>query len=241
MRNNIYEAFTILPSKIVAGLGWIIMLFAVLKPDKLEELLDSFINSEQIQFWSIVFLIIFSLYWILVAFLKPTDKKVLPTRAKQTSHGDNSVNVSSGIYQTSYGDNSTNVAGNYNVNQLPPKFSEEQTVNTLPPHLGGKDRLNLGNIGSLLRLVPCNNEMVTMAVDAVPINYPDKVTPNMEVRNLNIMSGPLERIEFNNGVNKRHNIDVDGKVFVVTLIKTEVLEVKNVNNAVSYTFNIAER
>ncbi|MDG1859861.1 MAG: hypothetical protein P8I94_12195, partial [Emcibacteraceae bacterium] len=65
--------------------------------------------------------------------------------------------------------------------------------------------------------------------------------PNMEVRNLNIMSGPLERIEFNNGVNKRHNIDVDGKVFVVTLIKTEVLEVKNVNNAVSYTFNIAER
>jgi hypothetical protein len=66
--------------------------------------------------------------------------------------------------------------GNYNVINAAPRhsFSSVQTINTLPPKLGGKSVLNLDNVGTLRLFVPDSIDQATLVLDTIPMKFPDQ-------------------------------------------------------------------
>lgn len=121
-------------------------------------------------------------------------------------------------------------------------FSQTQSIKVLPPSLGGNDSLSLDNVAILRLHVPYSLTSVTLLLDVVPTSLPDQHNAALIVEGAqyyNQLSG--KEYVFNTTNNKRYEIAVAGRVFIVTLLKVVKLNVENVPQALEYQFGISEK
>jgi hypothetical protein len=135
------------------------------------------------------------------------------------------------------------VSGNNNtiyLNRSPqPRFSQTQTIGRLPER-GKPDTINLDNLGTLKLFVPSNDHSVTLLLDVIPLDLPDKYTKEMTVTGLkfyNHMSG--KQYTFDTGEFKRHEIEAGGRTFVVSLLR--IAQVTDMPAFYEYEFGISEK
>ena len=132
-------------------------------------------------------------------------------------------------------------AGEVNITTTT-KFSQTQSIKVLPPSFGGNDSLNLDNIAKLKLHIPFSINLITMLLDVVVTNLPDQHTDNFSVEGTqyyNQTSGT--QYIFNTTNNKRHEIAVGGRIFIVTLLSINKLSIPNVPIATEYQFGISEK
>jgi hypothetical protein len=131
-------------------------------------------------------------------------------------------------------------AGEVNIVKI--KFSETQSIKVLPPSLGGNDTLNLDNVATLKLYGPSySTTAVTLLLDVVPIELPDKIDGNLQMEGAytyNHLSAV--KYTFDTAKNRRHEITTAGRTFAVTLQKIILLDVPGVSNALEYQFGISE-
>ncbi len=144
------------------------------------------------------------------------------------------------IYQNHSG-SGDNVAGDKVVHERK-LFSETQTIRLLPPSLGGNDVLSIDSIATLKTHSHGSATSITLLLDVVPTHLPDNSSDvvKTEGRQEYTHSKEAEYV-FDSIKNKRHDIDIAGRVFTVSLLKISVLDVPNVSSAIEYLFGISER
>ena len=171
---------------------------------------------------------------------------------------------SSPIQQTHSG-SGDNVGRDKNtiINQRPP-YSATQVIDNLPPSLGGRDVLNLDNLATLRLLTPLEAGKITLLLDVVqyvttqetpPVeaapptieelpdgNFRVDISETLDMsESLSVLAySPEQKYVFDMDDNKRHEIPVGGRTFVVTLRKIQKLTTEGVNDTVEYEFGIAE-
>lgn len=121
-------------------------------------------------------------------------------------------------------------------------FSQTQSIKVLPSSLGGNSTLNLDNIATLILHVPYSMDSVTLLLDVVPVVFPDRYSNLITIEDAqyyNQSNG--KQYVFDTGKNKRHEIDIGGRIFIVTLLKIIKLNVAKVSNAIEYQFGISEK
>jgi hypothetical protein len=112
----------------------------------------------------------------------------------------------------------------------------------LPPSLGGVDYLNLDNIARLRLYVPYSKEYVTLLLDIIPTDLPSRSGSGISVEGAQIYNQSLGvPYVFDKGTQKRHEITVAGRTFVVTLLQIKQLDVPNVAKPLEYVFGISEK
>jgi hypothetical protein len=128
------------------------------------------------------------------------------------------------------------------INSIRNYFSQTQSIRVLPPSLGGIDYLNLDNVARLKLYVPYSANSVTLLLDIVPTSPIVRTSPNVVVEGAQIYNQSLGvQYVFDTGDNKRHEIAVGGRTFVVTLLQINRLGIPNVGNPLEYVFGISER
>lgn len=135
-----------------------------------------------------------------------------------------------------------NVGRDKIINSIQNLFSETQSIKVLPPSLGGNDRLNLDNVATLKLHVPYSDNSVTLLLDVVVITLPSNTEGPIKtegVKSYNHNSGTIYLFDIIN--NKRHEITISDRTFVVTLFSINKLDVPNVSYAIEYEFGISER
>jgi len=120
-------------------------------------------------------------------------------------------------------------------------FDETQRINVLPPTLGGNDVLKLGNLAILRLGMPYSLEMVTLHLDATPMRLPDGKNEKITVEGLTITKGGTTKYTFDTAKNKRHEIVVAGRTYIVTLLESKKLDIPKVSNAKEWVFGITEK
>jgi len=121
-------------------------------------------------------------------------------------------------------------------------FSETQSIKVLPPSLGGIDHLNLDNAARLKLHAPYSLESVTLILDVVPTSVTPKSTPGITVEGAQVYDHTSgTQYVFNKTQNKRHEITVSGRTFVVTLLHVKALDVPDVSRAIEFVFGITEK
>ena len=128
------------------------------------------------------------------------------------------------------------------INSIRIFFSQTQSIKVLPPSLGGVNFLNLDNIAMLRLHVPYSLQSVTLILDIVPMSIIPQTSPGVTVEGAQIydQSQGTQYI-FDTGLNKRHEISVSGRTFVVTLLQINQLSVPKVANPIEYVFGISEK
>jgi hypothetical protein len=128
------------------------------------------------------------------------------------------------------------------INSVRAFFSQTQSIKVLPPSLGGVDYLNLDNIARLKLYVPYSREYVTLLLDIIPTDMPSRSGSGIAVEGAQIYDQSLGvTYVFDKGAQKRHEITVAGRKFVVTLLQINQLDVPNVANPLEYVFGISEK
>jgi hypothetical protein len=121
-------------------------------------------------------------------------------------------------------------------------FSEQQSIKVLPPSLGGNDVLNLNNLATLKLHVPYSEQGVTLLLDVVPEEHPPVKNENFSVEGIRIYNHASgEKFFFDKEENKRKEITIGDRTFVVTLLKIKKLDFKNVAEPFEFVFGISEK
>lgn len=121
-------------------------------------------------------------------------------------------------------------------------FSQTQSIKVLPPSLGGNMTLRLDNAATLRLAAPYSMQMLTLVLDAAPVDLGVQTSPGVEVQGAQIYShAGLSRYTFDVGPQKRQEITVTGRTFVVTLLEVKRPNVTGVANPIEYVFGISER
>ena len=120
-------------------------------------------------------------------------------------------------------------------------FDETQSIKVLPPSLGGNHVLKLGNLATLRLHAPYSLGMTTLVLDAAPITLPDHRDETMAIEGLAITKGSRTAYTFDTTKNKRHEINVAGRTYIVTLMESKRLDVPGVGNPIEYVFGITEK
>ena len=116
-----------------------------------------------------------------------------------------------------------------------------QSIKTLPTSLGGNDVLRLGTLATLRRRAPYSLEMVTLVLDAVPMHLPGRADDKITVEDLSVTTGHLVTYVFDTAENKRHEISVAGRTYIVTLLESKKLDTPNHSNPIEWVFGITEK
>jgi hypothetical protein len=95
-------------------------------------------------------------------------------------------------------------------------FDETQSIKVLPSSLGGNEVLRLGNLATLRRSVPYSLGMVTLELDVAPMRLPGY---RDSVGDVTIIKGSGSKYTFDTMKNKRHEIAVGGRTYIVTLLE----------------------
>lgn len=119
-------------------------------------------------------------------------------------------------------------------------YSSYQTINTLPPSLGGSNTINLDTAGTLKRFVPYSIAGVSMMLDATPVYFPPTSTPEAQIEERSLVIGIKKVYYFDTDQGQRQKIMVAGRTFAVTLLSIRVLDVTGVSNPLEYKFGISE-
>ena len=120
-------------------------------------------------------------------------------------------------------------------------FDETQSINILPSSLGGKHLLRLRNLATLRLGAPYSLEMVTLRQDATPTRLPDIENESITVEDLTITKGSATEYTYDIIKNKRHEIAVAGRAYIVTLLEARKLNTPHIANPIEYVFGITEK
>jgi hypothetical protein len=121
-------------------------------------------------------------------------------------------------------------------------FSETQSIKTLPPFLGGNDTLRLDNVATLHLYVPYSDNSITLVLDASPVRLPDQNNDGVAIQGAHTFTHDTkDEIAFDVGVNKRREITVGDRTFVVTLLEVRHLATPDVAKPLEFVFGISEK
>jgi hypothetical protein len=121
-------------------------------------------------------------------------------------------------------------------------FSETQSIKALPPFLGGNMNLRLDNVAILRLHVPYSMKSVTLVLDVVPMDMSINVSPGISLDGAQgYFHGPSSEYLFDVDQNKRREITVASRTFVVTLLEVRRLSMAGVANPIEYIFGISEK
>jgi hypothetical protein len=121
-------------------------------------------------------------------------------------------------------------------------FSATESIKMWPPFLGGTEMLNLDNV-AVLRALTETNDQITFALNSVPIRMRDIDTPDLKIQGaqFHIIKGDTPEYLFDRDKNKRHEITVEGRTFVVILQDIVPRDIPNVASPIEYIFGISEK
>lgn len=121
-------------------------------------------------------------------------------------------------------------------------FSSTQSLKTLPTFLGGNETLRLDNAAVLHLSAPYSDTSVTLILDDTPIRFPDQDKDGLSVRDAYFSTHDKKNeILFDVGENKRHEIVVGDRTFIVALLEIRQLATPNVAKPREYVFGISEK
>jgi len=121
-------------------------------------------------------------------------------------------------------------------------FSQTQSIKTMPSFLGGIDNLNLDNLARLKLHIPYSLSEVNLILDVIPRTADVKTSPGVSVTDAQIYDHTRGAIfHFDTGKDKRHEIRIAGRTFVVTLLQIKRLDVAPVANPLEFVFGISEK
>jgi hypothetical protein len=137
------------------------------------------------------------------------------------------------------------------INQVPrilttrTAFSITAKLCNLPPYLDAKNSVNLDNAGVLKLWVPYSLSSVTVCIDPTVSNFPNDnpfVTIGSSVvpGSVQMTFGKLQEYVFDRVSNKRHDIEVGGRVFSVTLMEVNPVNIPGIAPTFEYVFGISE-
>jgi hypothetical protein len=120
-------------------------------------------------------------------------------------------------------------------------FSDTQSIKVLPPSRGGNETLRLDSIATMT-LFENSLTAITLALDSTPISLQLPLPPNapivVEAPTLTVLG---KRFTFDVAKNKRHEVEVQGRSFIVTLLEIRQLDVSGATNPIEYVFGISEK
>jgi transposase-like protein len=120
-------------------------------------------------------------------------------------------------------------------------FSQTQTINNFPPFLGGNMALQLDNVATL-HLTGHSTQKITLGLDTVPVDMRVKFDPaKIQVAGAQFFSVGNQQFVFDVHANKRREIEVSGRTFIVTLIQVKRNQTVNVANALEWVFGVSEK
>jgi hypothetical protein len=121
-------------------------------------------------------------------------------------------------------------------------FSETQSIKVAPPFLGGNMTLRLDNVATLGLHVPYSMQSAPLILDVVPMDLAVEHSPNVSVDGAQgyFHSGSANYV-FDVQKNKRHDITVAGRTFIVTLQQVKKMDLPGVANPIEYVFGISEK
>jgi hypothetical protein len=121
-------------------------------------------------------------------------------------------------------------------------FSARQSIKVLPPFLGGNMNLRLDNVAVLRLHAPYSMQLVTLILDVVPMDMSVNVSPGISIDGAQgYFHNPSAQYVFDVNQNKRREIAVAGRTFVVTLLEVKRLSMAGVANPIEYVFGISEK
>ena len=120
-------------------------------------------------------------------------------------------------------------------------FDSIQSIKTLPTSLGGNDVLRLGTLATLRRGAPYSLGMITLELDTVAMRYPSRADGKIAVEDLTVTKGSRATYVFDAAENKRHEISVAGRTYIVTLLESKRLDTPGVNKPIEWVFGITEK
>jgi hypothetical protein len=117
-------------------------------------------------------------------------------------------------------------------------FSATQSINTLPHSLGGTEILNLDNVATLSLGAPSSMDMVTLFL-GLATTYPNIRIPGMSIEDRKVMT--IEKRYVFDLKNRRQEVAVAGRTFIVTLLEIKILDEPRVAKPREYVFGISEK
>jgi hypothetical protein len=122
-------------------------------------------------------------------------------------------------------------------------FSQTQSIKVLPPMLGGNIALKLDNVATMRLHAPYSLNLVTLILDAVPVDV--SVSHNKPGLSIDGAQGCVHRgtevYTFDIDQNKRREVTVAGRTFILTLLEVRRLSMAGVANPLEYVFGISEK
>ena len=113
-----------------------------------------------------------------------------------------------------------------------PLYNSTQEIITYPPSMGGRSSMNLDNIASLDLLTADKGDQITLVLNATTLTLP----------NAEIITGQHPEFVFDSGANKRHQIQVEARKFLVTLLHVEAHPTPNFGwTPKVFVFGISEK
>ena len=224
---KLYSALVAAPSKILGAISTTTGFAAAFWPDWFANKIGTQVTADSAQQLGIMLLAIGSAYFFLLWWLKPGDV----SDTGSTFNNPSGVNIG------------TVTGGDFSqhTHNAPTKFSRVFEVTTIPSFMGGNDTINLDGVATLRLFPPYSIRGATLALDATIMKQPDEVFPDGSgFRDVRITLGKLKTFTFDTEENKRHTMDVEGKVFIVTLRGTEALKVEDVAKPLKFVFSVKE-
>jgi hypothetical protein len=122
-------------------------------------------------------------------------------------------------------------------------FSETQSIKHWPPFLGGSHTLRLDNVATLRFHHPSSPHSVTLLLDVVPTDLAVQTSPGVSVDGAVMYrhAATTAQYLFDTDQNKRREIAVAGRTFLVTLLQIKRPNVAEVPNALEYVFGVSEK
>jgi hypothetical protein len=117
-------------------------------------------------------------------------------------------------------------------------FSATQSINTLPHSLGGTRILTLDNVATLSLGVPSSMDMATLFLGPA-VTYPNVQIPGGSIEDRKFMY--IEKTYVFDLTNRRREVVVAGRTFIVTLLEIKRLDEPRVANPIEYVFGISEK
>jgi hypothetical protein len=126
-------------------------------------------------------------------------------------------------------------------------FSAADSIKSWPCFLGGKSNLNIDNIAMLQAdwTAPHNTREITLLLNSISLTEPSRksVQGKFEVACWEVVMRDKDTrsFKFDIASNRRHEIRIDDRTYVVALLEVEKLEIKDVSDPLEYKFGISEK
>jgi hypothetical protein len=105
----------------------------------------------------------------------------------------------------------------------------------------GNETLRLDNVATM-RLAPeYSLTSISLWLDAAPVSLKFPAIPGLQIEQPQLTVHPKQKFTFDVAKNKRQEVAVAGRIFVITLFDIKQLDVPGVTNPIEYVFGISEK